>query len=246
MILAIPAAVRQHDELEILEKQRDHFQRYFGELSPEGLEPYWFVQAELPYVSYYMSRSLLLYRQPVNRLHLPLYYAYQYVVETVRSRAVPKSAAQETSLAERFADASKRARWDVFISYSTTDREIALAFRDWLRKSDLRAFLSQSDLGFEIGTRKWLAAIDSVLERSGVLVLLATEEACRSKWVKREVEEFSKYDRLVLPLRLGEHTLPDILAEYHYLQWDGETARGSEMKEVLRLILGGLAALGGA
>lgn len=85
-ILAFPASVR-YDEMEILEKQRDHFDRYFAPFAPEGLERYWFVQAELPYVSYYMSRSLLLCRQHISRLHLPLYLAYQYVADTTRSVA---------------------------------------------------------------------------------------------------------------------------------------------------------------
>jgi hypothetical protein len=245
-ILAFPASVRLYDEMEILEKQRDHFDKYFAPFAPEGLERYWFVQAELPYVSYYMSRSLLLCRQHISRLHLPLYFAYQYVADTTRSVAVNALArAPGASLAERFADASRRARWDVFISYSTRNQEIAVQLREWLRKSELRAFLSQSDLTFEIGTRKWLDAINSVLERSGVLVLLATEEACQSEWVQHELKEFSKYDRLILPLRLGEHSLPKMLAEYQVLQWDGSTTSPIAMQEILRLILGGLARVRG-
>jgi hypothetical protein len=234
----------RYDEVEILEKQRQHFDRFFAPFAPAELERYWFLQAELPYSTYYMSRSELVTRQHVSKLHVPLYGAYHFLVETMRSvadrldAAAPEPAA---GLAERFADASRRARWDVFISYSTRDQASAVRLREWLRKSDLRAFLSQSDLTFEIGTKRWLDALDSVLERSGVLVVLATEEACTSQWVQHELDEFARYERLVLPLKLGEHALPDRLVQYQVVPWDGSTAAASTMQEILRLILGGLA-----
>jgi TIR domain len=138
----------------------------------------------------------------------------------------------------READASRRARWDVFISYSSKNQETALRLREWLRKCELRAFLSSRDLSFEIGTSKWLEAVDSVLERSGVLVLLATEEASSSEWVQHELEKFSRYKRLILPLKFGEQPLPKVLTECQIVEWDGSTAEPKVMQKILRVILG--------
>jgi|HubBroStandDraft_2_1064218.scaffolds.fasta_scaffold63962_2 hypothetical protein len=239
-IMALPAAVR-NEEVEMLRRQREHFDEHFRPFAPGDLPRYWFAQAEVPYVPYYMHRHVLIVRQDRSGLYEPLYIAYKYIIDTLQSIAgnLPASVSS-ASLAEKFADASRRARWDVFISYSSKNQETAVRLREWLRKCELRAFLSSSDLSFEIGTSKWLEAVDSVLERSGVLVLLATEEASSSEWVEHELAEFSKYKRLILPLKFGEHPLPQALTAYQILEWDGSTAEPKVMQKILRVILGGL------
>jgi hypothetical protein len=74
-ILTIPCSVHINEEIEILEKSRNHFEEYLSsKYSPERLRPFWFVEAEIPYVPYYTYRSIVLVEQDISRLHVPLYH----------------------------------------------------------------------------------------------------------------------------------------------------------------------------
>jgi TIR domain len=243
-ILAIPCPVHINEEIEILEKSRNHFEEYLSsKYSPERLEPFWFVEAGIPYVPYYTYRSIVLVEQDISRLHVPLYRAYAYVANKIVECAEAATATEEDTqkgLSERFLDARKRVRWDVFISHSSTDVSAASALREILRASQLRAFLSGDDLTFEIGTKKWLEAINQVLERSTVLVILVSEAALESKWVRHEFDEFAKHRRLVVPVALGSANIPDFMAEYQAPRWDGRVESQDELRRIISLVFGGL------
>jgi hypothetical protein len=168
---------------------------------------------------------------------------HAYVADKILECAGAATATDEATqkgLSERFLDARKRVRWDVFISHSSIDVSAASALRETLRASQLRAFLSGDDLTFEIGTKKWLEAINHVLERSTVLVILVSETALESKWVRHEFDEFAKQRRLVVPLTLGSAKVPDVMAEYQASRWDGRVEAQDELRRIISLVFGGL------
>jgi hypothetical protein len=142
-------------------------------------------------------------------------------------------------------DARQRVQWDVFISYSSLDEEIAIRLRELLRKSNIRTFLSRIDLTQEIGTQKWFDALNLVLERSKVMILLASARALESKWVNHEIAEFAKRPRLLVPIHLGEHELPAMLTDYQIVSWDGDMEASATIRQLLELVLGGLRATSG-
>ena len=244
-VLPVPAPVRAMDEIEILEKHRDHFQERFSPIAPERFAPYWFVQAEVPYVSYYMYRHLLVTRQHISKVSVPLYSAYQYLVEKIREATDSVSRDENLNaqtVAALLLDARQRVQWDVFISYSSSDEEIAIRLRELLRKSNIRTFLAGIDLTQEIGTQKWFDALNLVLERSKVMILLASARALESKWVNHEIAEFVKRPRLLVPIPLGEHELPAMLTDYQIVSWDGDLEASATIRRLLELVLGGLRA----
>jgi hypothetical protein len=85
-------------------------------------------------------------------------------------------------------------RYDAFISYShAADGRLAPALqsalhrlaRPWYRRQALRVFRDQTNLA--ASPTLW-PRIESALQESRVLILLASPESARSKWVRREIE----------------------------------------------------------
>jgi WD40 repeat protein len=85
--------------------------------------------------------------------------------------------------------------YDAFISYSRSDTAAAVALQralqrfatPWYARRGLRVFRDESHLAPASSLR---AAIKDALQRSRVLVILATPNAARSRWVAHEVEEW--------------------------------------------------------
>jgi TIR domain-containing protein len=176
---------------------------------------------------------------------VPLYSAYQYLVEKIREATDSVSRDENLNaqtVAALLLDARQRVQWDVFISYSSSDEEIAIRLRELLRKSNIRTFLAGIDLTQEIGSQKWFDALNLVLERSKVMILLASARALESNWVNHEIAEFVKRPRLLVPIPLGEHKLPAMLTDYQIVSWDGDLEASATIRRLLELVLGGLRA----
>lgn len=72
---------------------------------------------------------------------------------------------------------------DVFISYSTTDLELARLAHEHLRKQGLDSFMAEISL--QPG-QHWSEAILSNLRASDWVILLASQKACASPYVQQE------------------------------------------------------------
>ena len=109
--------------------------------------------------------------------------------------------------------------YDAFISYSH-EADIGLAAllqaglqkyaRPWNRFSALRVFRDKSSLP---ATPDLRAGIEKALSKSEWFVLMASEEAARSDWVKKEIDwwlDHKSADRLLIVLTFGE------------IEWDGQ------------------------
>lgn len=243
-LVTVPSAVHINEEIEILEKLRNHFEKYVSSrFGPSWLAPYWFVQAELPYVPYYIHRNLILLKQDVARIHVPLYQAYDFLASKIsecanRADSIKRKSVQDPR--DRFLDARRRVHWDVFISHSSHDVAMATILRKSLRDHQLRSFLSSNDLMFEVGSAKWLEAINNVLARSTVLIIVVTAEASESKWVRHEFEEFIRNARLVIPVALSGATLPPYLTEYQMVAWDGQADSEEQLRNIVTLVFGAM------
>ena len=79
--------------------------------------------------------------------------------------------------------------YDVFISFSVRNEAVARALYEQLTGSGLRVFWSDETLKKRVG-QSWFRVIEESLESSKHMVLLWSEEAQKSKFVKMEYETF--------------------------------------------------------
>lgn len=92
----------------------------------------------------------------------------------------------------------------VFISYSRADRQRVAGLCDLLEALDHRVFM---DIRSIRAGRRWLPALEKALHATDVLVVFWTRHAAKSKWVKREYNDFGTRfpDRPIVPI-LGDTT----------------------------------------
>jgi len=79
--------------------------------------------------------------------------------------------------------------YDVFLSFSSRDIEIARSIWEEFIKNGVRAFISDETLKKRIG-QSFITAIHDALENSDNFVLLATPSSLASAWVREEYETF--------------------------------------------------------
>ena len=104
-------------------------------------------------------------------------------------------------------------RYDAFVSYAhakdqvlgeALEQDLRRFARPWNRKWSVRVYRDTSNLA--VSPNLW-ASVERALLSSGHLLLLATPEAARSKWVAREVESFLNHqgpEKLLFILTAGE------------------------------------------
>ena len=105
----------------------------------------------------------------------------------------------------------------VYISYSSNDREVAVAICSAIEQAGIRCWIAPRDIA--PGT-EWGASILDAISRSSVLVVLLSNHSNTSPQVKREVERAASADIAILPLRI-EDVQPSPTFEYFIaaFQW---------------------------
>src|SRR5438067_2715590 len=128
----------------------------------------------------------------------------------------------------------------VFLSYSSTDRDRALAIADALQQAGVRVWLDRRSIP---AGASWDAAIVRAIRDCTVFLVLCTEPAMRSSNVHQEIRLALEERRPVVPLLAERITFPD---EVRYalagLQWVELLDRPTE--EWLGQLLEALARLG--
>lgn len=89
---------------------------------------------------------------------------------------------------------------DVFVSYARADRTIASAIIRQLETIGVKVW---SDFRLVPG-ETWRVAIQSALNSSSVLVVIATQTSARSPWVLQEIVSASRSGRPVVPVVVGD------------------------------------------
>ncbi len=79
--------------------------------------------------------------------------------------------------------------YDVFLSFSSKDEDLAKPIWKELSSSGLRVFWSDESLKSEIG-QSFFTVIQNSLIQSEHFVLVSTPNAWKSNWVKEEYETF--------------------------------------------------------
>lgn len=82
--------------------------------------------------------------------------------------------------------------YDVFLSFSSADEQIAKPIWQELTSNGLRVFWSDTTLKKDVGN-SWFEVIERSLERSRHLLLICSDNSMNSKWVQREYRAF--YDQ---------------------------------------------------
>lgn len=107
---------------------------------------------------------------------------------------------------------------DVFISYSSCDREAAQAICHTLEQNEIRCWMAPRDIppGSEYGD-----LIDAAIKSSTVVVILFSETASNSQWVKGELNIAFEEQKTIIPFRLDKTPLQGqnrvILNQRHWI-----------------------------
>ena len=113
-------------------------------------------------------------------------------------------------------DTKSKFAYDIFICFSTKDRAIAQPIWETFRGYGLRVFVSDEDLQNTVGFN-FLDEIDKAISNSQHLVLLASNNALQSTFVRDEYQSFysdchvkSPEERLLIVYRLKNFQINDL------------------------------------
>jgi hypothetical protein len=113
------------------------------------------------------------------------------------------------------AESSRRIRhFDAFFSHASQDYKFAARLVANLTAGELKVWFDDSNTKIGVLLRKQL---QSAIDDSRVLVLLWSEDACRSRWVMAEMFTAFHLDRLIIPCALDATPLPQFLQNSLYL-----------------------------
>ncbi|MEZ4712870.1 MAG: TIR domain-containing protein [Caldilineaceae bacterium] len=112
-------------------------------------------------------------------------------------------------------------QYDVFLSHSSADKAVVRALAERLRADGLRVWLDEWIIqpGDMIGLK-----IEEGLQQSRALILCMSQNAFDSDWVKLErhtmlFRDPTNSQRRFIPLRLDGCDLPDMIAQFAYVDW---------------------------
>ena len=106
---------------------------------------------------------------------------------------------------------------EVFISYSTRDREVACAIRSWLRENGISCWMAPESI--PTGSN-YTREIPAAIRGCKVFLLLLSENSQQSPWVLRELDSAVNNNKYILPYLLDDKPMVD---EFQFLltgcQW---------------------------
>ena len=88
---------------------------------------------------------------------------------------------------------------DIFISYKSEDYNKALEVKNWLEALAFKVWMAPEDIP---GGSNYAEAIPKGIENCKVLVLILSQKAQESIWVRREVESAVEWEKLVIPFMI--------------------------------------------
>lgn len=124
----------------------------------------------------------------------------------------------------------------VFVSHSHADSELAARVSKALRNEGLEVWDSDLDL---LPGDNWAAEVARALEESDAMVVLMTEDALNSPWVRREMEYAlgaKRYSNRLIPVAVGDresipaHDVPWIVRRLPWVELEdrGQVPAGVE------------------
>lgn len=108
---------------------------------------------------------------------------------------------------------------DVFISYSSKEKNTALAICHVLEDVGVKCWIAPRDL---TGGMEYAQVIASAIKQSGICVLVFSEAANMSRWVKSEVRLAFDYNKIIIPFKIDtarpEGELEIYLSGQHWIE----------------------------
>ena len=108
-------------------------------------------------------------------------------------------------------DALKKGRHDVFISYSTKNKNVADAVVADFEQNGIKCWYAPRDI---LPGEEWVTAITNALEGSKALVLIFTEESNNSRQVMNEIAVAFNAGLTIVPFKLTNDQMSSELEYY--------------------------------
>ena len=105
----------------------------------------------------------------------------------------------------------KTGNYEVFISYSTKNKNVADAVVANFEKNGIRCWYAPRDI---LPGQEWVSAIKEGLRAAKVFVLIFTQESNLSRQVMNEVALAFNASKTIVPFRLTEEMMNDELEYY--------------------------------
>lgn len=131
-------------------------------------------------------------------------------------------------------------KYDVFLSHSAKDKDVARDIAERLREDGLRVWFEGWEIELFGITKNRRKKIEKGLEQSRVLVLCMSENAFGSEWEQLEAGTFRFRDplnkeRRFIPLRLYKGPIKDSLAQFSYINWPPRVQEYAKLLEACQL-----------
>jgi hypothetical protein len=117
---------------------------------------------------------------------------------------------------------------EVFLSHASRDRKLASRIADVLADHNVPVWYSRTNLR---GAQQWHDEIGAALRRCDWFVILLSQSATESKWVKRELLfalRSDRYEDRILPVRIGRCDPLDLswtLDDFQMVDFTGNFAK---------------------
>ena len=90
---------------------------------------------------------------------------------------------------------------DVFISYSSKDKQIADALVHYLEEQKIRCWIAPRDI---MGGAEYADVIVEAIESTSVALVLFSETAQESQWVRSEVNRAMSFGKVIIPVKISD------------------------------------------
>jgi tetratricopeptide (TPR) repeat protein len=122
--------------------------------------------------------------------------------------------------------------FDVFISYSTRNKLIADAMKQYLQSKGIRCWKAPDDI---VHGESWAAAIPRAIKNSQIMVLIWTTDSMNSRQVVNELTLADRAKKMIIPFRT-EPIEPENEFEYYLAKTHWFDAFGSDNDEDFELL----------
>jgi len=116
---------------------------------------------------------------------------------------------------------------DIFISYSTDDKEIAGEIKSALSAAGFTAFLAHEDIR---PSSEWVDVIIDNLGSTDIFIPLVTESFFKSEWTAQEAGYALAKDKLIIPVAINGHNPAGFIGRFQSLRLDSSKPQEESSK----------------
>ena len=102
-------------------------------------------------------------------------------------------------------------KYDVFISHSSKDDQLAFELCEFLEKDGIKCWIAPRDVTASV---PYARAIFEGIDESQVMLLLFSVDSNKSRHVEREVDRAFNKEKVIIPFRISDVDMSDVLSYY--------------------------------